>query len=113
MRPKDIEGKIRKTKVGCGGLYMTIGFKEGKPWELFLNGSKLGGCRASQEGLSRLVSLCFRKGIEIEDIIDQLELIKCPAASRAKARLDNEKEIQDFPTSCPDAVAKFLSSLKS
>ena len=110
-RPKDLEGKTRKIKVGCGTLYLTVNFHDKKPVELFLNGSKLGGCRANQEGLSRLVSLAFKTGTSVADVIDQLELIKCPACTRAKAKLDNEKEVQDFPTSCSDAVAKFLKSI--
>lgn len=109
-RPDIIDGHIQKIKTGCGTLFITVGKVEGKISELFLNGSKLGGCRANQEGLSRLVSLALRTGTDIKDIIDQLELIKCPACTRVKAKLDNEKEIKDFPCSCPDAVSKVLKA---
>ena len=112
MRPKDLDGKTRKIKVGCGTLYLTVNFNNKKPVELFLNGSKLGGCRANQEGLSRLVSLAFKTGTDVSEVIDQLELIKCPACTRAKAKLNDEKEVKDYPTSCPDAVAKFLKTFE-
>jgi len=106
-RPKVLEGKTAKLKVGCGSLFLTLNLKDGQPFEIFLSGSKLGGCKSNQEGLGRLITLLFRKGATIDEIKDTLELIKCPACSAAKAKLEPEEK-KDFPTSCPDAVAKFL-----
>lgn len=108
-RPEILSGKTTKIKVGCGSLFITLNFGENKtPFEIFLNGSKLGGCRANQEAISRLVTLCFQNNVSIEAIIDQLELIKCPSCTRAKAKLNSQEEIRNFPTSCGDAVAKLL-----
>jgi hypothetical protein len=70
-----------------------------------------GNCRANQEGIGRLLSLAFRHDIPIEEIIDQLQLIICPACTRAKAKLADPDKIKVFPTSCPDAVAKFLQTI--
>ena len=108
MRPEILPGNTKKFIVGCGSLYIAINKNEGKLYEVFQNGSKLGGCRANQEGVSRLVSLCLRKGIDPEEIIDQLSLIKCPVCSSAKAKLETQEQKRNFPTSCPDAVAKML-----
>ena len=110
-RPKRIDGHIEKVKVGCGTLFLTVGMHKGKVNEIFLNGSKLGGCRANQEGLGRLLSLACRHEIPIEEIIDQMQLIICPACTRAKAKLSDQDSIREFPTSCPDAVAKALTSI--
>jgi len=110
-RPKRIDGHIEKVKVGCGTLFLTVGINKGKISEIFLNGSKLGGCRANQEGLGRLLSLACRHEIPIEEIIDQMQLIICPACTRAKAKLNDPEKIKEFPTSCPDAVAKALTSI--
>ena len=110
-RPKRIDGHIEKVKVGCGTLFLTVGVNKGKISEIFLNGSKLGGCRANQEGLGRLLSLACRHEIPIEEIIDQMQLIICPACTRAKAKLADQDKIREFPTSCPDAVAKALTSI--
>jgi TSCPD domain len=110
-RPDLIDGHIKKVKVGCGTLFIPIGIEKGKITEIFLNGSKLGGCRANQEGIGRLLSLAFRHDIPIEEIIDQLQLIVCPACTRVKAKLSDPEKIRDFPTSCPDAVAKLLQTV--
>ncbi len=108
-RPEIVDGKTGKIDVGCGSLYLTLNFVNNKPFELFLNGSKLGGCRANQESISRLTTLLFKRECPIEEIIDQLELIKCPACTRVKAKMDKSEDIKNFPTSCGDGVAKFLN----
>lgn len=110
-RPKRIDGSIEKVKVGCGTLFITVGFDKGKISEIFLNGSKLGGCRANQECIGRVLSLAFRHEIPIEEVIDQIEMIVCPACTRAKAKLTDPEKIKEFPTSCGDAVAKVLKSM--
>jgi ribonucleoside-diphosphate reductase alpha chain len=109
-RPQIVDGKTKKAVIGCGTLYLTLNFVNGKPFELFLNGSKMGGCRANQESISRLATLAMKHDIPTAEIIDQLSLIKCPACTRAKAKL-NQEEMADFPTSCGDAVAKFLKEV--
>lgn len=111
-RPDIVDGKSTKMKVGCGNLYISVNFNDdGKPFEVFLNGSKLGGCRANQEGLSRLATLCLKHDVPLEEVMDQLQLIVCPACTRAKAKLTDQEAVKVFPTSCPDAVAKALDKL--
>lgn len=106
-----LDGGIKKVKVGCGTLFIAVGYNRGKIHEIFLNGSKLGGCRANQESIGRILSLAFRYEIPLEEIIDQLALISCPACTRAKAKLDDAEKVKNFPTSCGDAVAKLLRQL--
>jgi len=110
-RPELIDGVTKKVKVGCGTLFITVGYDGAKVTEVFLNGSKLGGCRANQECIGRLLSLAFRHNIPLTEVIDQMELIVCPACTRAKAKLTDPKRIKEFPTSCGDAVAKLLKQL--
>jgi hypothetical protein len=110
-RPEILDGSIKKVKVGCGALFITVGFNQGKIYEIFLNGSKLGGCRANQESIGRILSLAFRYEIPTAEIIDQLALISCPACTRAKAKLNDSEQIKNAPTSCGDAVAKVLKQL--
>lgn len=110
-RPEMLDGGIKKVKVGCGTLFLTVGYHKGKLHEIFLNGSKLGGCRASQESTGRLLSLAFKYEIPLAEIIDQLALISCPACTRAKAKLEDVEKIKNFPTSCADAVAKLIRQL--
>jgi ribonucleoside-diphosphate reductase alpha chain len=100
-RPEVTIGTTTKVTTGCGNLYVTINVdEEGKPFELFTQMGKAGGCAASQlEAIGRLVSLGFRSGIEIKSIIEQLRNIRCPSPSWEKGQ-------RIF--SCADAIARIV-----
>lgn len=100
-RPEVICGTTTKVATGCGNLYVTINIDEqGKPFELFTQMGKAGGCAASQlEAIGRLVSLGFRSGIEVKSIIEQLRNIRCPSPSWEKGQ-------RIF--SCADAIARVV-----
>jgi ribonucleoside-diphosphate reductase alpha chain len=100
-RPEVISGTTTKVSTGCGNLYVTINVDEsGKPFELFTQMGKAGGCAASQlEAIGRLVSLGFRSGIEVKAIIEQLRNIRCPSPSWEKGQ-------RIF--SCADAIARVI-----
>ena len=100
-RPEVINGTTTKVATGCGNLYVTINRDEqGRPFELFTQMGKAGGCAASQlEAVGRLVSLAFRSGIEVKVIIEQLRNIRCPSPSWEKGQ-------RIF--SCADAIARVV-----
>jgi len=100
-RPEVIVGTTTKVATGCGNLYVTINLDEdGKPFELFTQMGKAGGCAASQlEAIGRLVSLAFRAGVEVKSIIEQLRNIRCPSPSWEKGQ-------RIF--SCADAIARVI-----
>ncbi|MFA4889373.1 MAG: LAGLIDADG family homing endonuclease, partial [Candidatus Omnitrophota bacterium] len=100
-RPEVIIGTTTKVSTGCGNLYVTINVdEEGRPFELFTQMGKAGGCAASQlEAIGRLVSLGFRSGIEVKAIIEQLRNIRCPSPSWEKGQ-------RIF--SCADAIARVV-----
>jgi ribonucleoside-diphosphate reductase alpha chain len=100
-RPEVIIGTTTKVATGCGNLYVTINVdEEGRPFELFTQMGKAGGCAASQlEAIGRLVSLGFRSGIEVKSIIEQLRNIRCPSPSWEKGQ-------RIF--SCADAIARVI-----
>ncbi len=100
-RPEVIIGTTTKVSTGCGNLYVTINIDEdGKPFELFTQMGKAGGCAASQlEATGRLVSLAFRANIEVKSIIEQLRNIRCPSPSWEKGQ-------RIF--SCADAIARVI-----
>jgi ribonucleoside-diphosphate reductase alpha chain len=100
-RPEVITGTTTKVATGCGNLYVTINRdEEGRPFELFTQMGKAGGCAASQlEAVGRLVSLAFRTGIEVKAIIEQLRNIRCPSPSWEKGQ-------RIF--SCADAIARVI-----
>jgi ribonucleoside-diphosphate reductase alpha chain len=102
-RPSVIRGMTRLMKTGCGNLYVTVNEDEnGKPFEVFTNIGKAGGCASSQaEAIGRLISLSLRSGIEPEELVKQLKGISCHQPSwYEEGRL----------LSCSDAIAKALES---
>ncbi len=72
-------GVTRKIKTGCGNLYVTINEdEEGRPFEIFTQIGKAGGCVASQcEAIGRMASLVLRSGIQPEEIVKQTRGISC------------------------------------
>jgi len=74
-----IHGSTRKIRTGCGNLYVTVNEDaDGRPFEIFNQIGKAGGCAASQsEAIGRLVSLAFRSNIEPVDVVRQLKGISC------------------------------------
>ena len=99
-RKHKLSGATYKIKTGCGNLYVTVNENDKWPFEVFATMGKAGGCAASQiEAIGRLISLGFRNGVKIEDVIRQLHGISCHSAIIA----ENEKVL-----SCADAIAKIL-----
>lgn len=100
-RPVVTMGTTTKVTTGCGNLYITINIDEnGKPFEIFTQMGKAGGCAASQlEALGRLLSLALRSGQDISSVVEQLAGIRCPSPAW-------EKGGRIF--SCADAIAKVI-----
>jgi ribonucleoside-diphosphate reductase alpha chain len=107
-RPRVTAGSTERVSTGCGNLYVTVNRDEHGICEVFSTLGKTGGCASAQlEGLSRLISLSLRSGIEIASIVEQLRGIRCPSivwegghavlscADAIAAVL--EKEIQEVP----------------
>ncbi|MGB9847483.1 MAG: hypothetical protein ACPLRH_08255, partial [Desulfotomaculales bacterium] len=105
-RPVETFGRTRKVDTGCGKMYVTTNFHpETKELvEVFLTTGSGGGCTIMTEAVSRLVSLCIRTGVAVEDIVDQLcSTHTCPAFSRSWHQLTGR--------SCPDVVGKVLKNV--
>ncbi|MBS3816118.1 MAG: ribonucleoside reductase class II [Candidatus Thermoplasmatota archaeon] len=99
-RPSAIEGTTQKINTGYGGLYVTINEDEYGLFEVFSQIGRAGGFTQSfTESLARMISLCLRSGIPLEEIIEQLEGIRSPEI----AYEEGEKIL-----SIPDAMAKAL-----
>lgn len=101
-RPKVLKGWTYQMQTGCGPLYVTVNQDSTGLFELFTTMGKAGGCAASQsEAIGRLVSLCWRSGIQARQVIKQLQGISCHSPSGF-----GENKI----LSCADAVAKAIQS---
>ena len=98
-RPRSLFGATYKVQSGCGKLYVTINEQNGVPYEIFIQSGGTGGCEAGNQALGRSISLSLRNGVNIRDIIKNLNKVKCPAAL---------KVIKSEGKSCSDIVGKLL-----
>ena len=73
QRP-DVEGFTQKVQTGLGVLYLTVNEVDGQPFEVFATIGKSGrSITAKAEAIGRLVSLCFRSGVAVRDVVAQLK----------------------------------------
>lgn len=91
-------------KCACGTLYITCNRDQyGNLVEIFTHTSKGGICQANMNAVTRLISLNLRSGVKIDEIIDQIKGINCPACATCKA-----KGIKVDGISCPDIISKTI-----
>ena len=106
----DVIGRKRKLMTGCGTLHCEAFFdpKTGKLLETYLSKGSTGGCNNFMVGLSRMISLSARAGVDIDKIIDQLNSTGvCPSyAVRRATQKDTSKG-----SCCPMAVGNALRDM--
>lgn len=84
----NVIGKKRKLVTGCGSLHCMAFFdpETGALLETYLSKGSTGGCNNFMIGLSRMISISARAGIDIYTIIDQLNSTgNCPSYSVRRA----------------------------
>ncbi|MFQ5712156.1 MAG: vitamin B12-dependent ribonucleotide reductase [Candidatus Geothermarchaeales archaeon] len=99
-RPEITVGATLKMRTSCGNLYVTVNEDREGLFEVFARLGKSGGCLASYtEAIGRLVSLAFRTGVDVSEVIDQLRSIRCPSPMMVRG---------GQILSCSDAIGKAL-----
>jgi ribonucleoside-diphosphate reductase alpha chain len=100
VRPEKTKGFTFLMHTGCGKMYVTINEDDTGMCEVFTQLGKSGGCTSSQaEAISRLISLAMRSGVDYNEIISQLNGIRCPSPTFANGGV---------VLSCADAIAKAM-----
>lgn len=98
-RPDITQGMTKKYTIGsCGKLYVTVNSDEHGLCEIFTNTGEE-GCAALTEAVGRLLSISIRAGMDLAEIKNQVEGIRCITC------------IADPKThvlSCPDAIGKAI-----
>jgi len=90
-----LESQTICIKTGCGNLYTTVAFKDGKPIKVFVRMGKAGGCAAAQcEAISKLLARALELGDTVEGLSDLLKGISCFSGAGH--------------CSCPDAIAQCI-----
>jgi ribonucleoside-diphosphate reductase alpha chain len=106
----DAIGKKRKLNTGCGSLHCTAFFDpiDGTLLETYLSKGSSGGCNNFMIGLSRMISLATRAGVDIDSIVDQLNSSgACPSyAVRQATKHDTSKG-----ACCPMAVGNVIKEM--
>lgn len=100
-------GKKRTLRTGCGTLHCEAFFDPdtGQLLETYFSKGSSGGCNQFMIGLSRMISLCARGGVDIYSIVDQLKSSgTCP--SYAVRRAVNKDT--SLGSSCPVAIGNAL-----
>lgn len=100
-------GKKRKLMTGCGSLHCLALFdpNTGALVEAYLSKGSTGGCNNFMVGLSRMISICARGGIDIYTIVDQLNSSgSCPSYAVRRAT----KKDTSPGACCPMAVGNAL-----
>jgi hypothetical protein len=102
------KGYTIKEPIGCGRAYVTVNWNNGDetPIEVFATNGKKGGCSASLMALCRQLSLELKHGIPIDEILDQLDAVKCSSARVAMATDVELKKSGNY--SCARAVANAI-----
>ena len=102
-RPQKLTGETTRKETPLGNLFVTLNKTEEKPFEVFAQIGKAGSdVVAFTEALARLISLALRCGVQVEDIISQLEGI---GGGRPVGFGPNRV------LSVPDAIGKALKEL--
>lgn len=100
-------GRKRTLQTGCGTLHCEAFFDpdDGNLLETYFSKGSSGGCGQFMVGLSRMISLAARGGVDIYSIVDQLKSSgTCPSyAVRNAIKHDTSKG-----SSCPVAIGNAL-----
>lgn len=108
IKPSDsFIGKKRTLHTGCGTLHCEAFFdpETFQLREVYLSKGSTGGCNNFMIGLSRMISIAARGGIDIYDIVDQLRSAgTCPSYAVRKATKGDVSK----GSSCPVAVGNAL-----
>jgi len=100
-RPALLAGRTVRVHTGCGYMYVIL---NGTPvFEVFAALGKSGSCARTQlEALTRMVTLALKYGVPADEIVSELENLKCP-----NPVWENGAQV----TSCADGIAKTVKEV--
>jgi len=107
-RGRVASGKTFKFRMGCGTLFVTVNQDEHGLCEVFANLGTAGGCPSQSEATCRAVSVALRAGVDPQELVDQLQRIRCLSTAAAR-KSDQGVDV----LSCPDAIARAIEEAMS
>lgn len=112
----DLIGKKRKIQTGCGSLHVLAFFDpiDGNLQEVYFNKGSTGGCANFMTGLSRMVSLLCRAGVDIMTIKDQLDSTGvCPSYATRRATHHDTSKGSCCPMAIGNALVEMYNDMQS
>ncbi len=112
----DLIGKKRKIQTGCGSLHVLAFFDpiDGNLQEVYFNKGSTGGCANFMTGLSRMVSLLCRAGVDIMAIKDQLDSTGvCPSYATRKATHHDTSKGSCCPMAIGNALVEMYNEMQA
>lgn len=112
----DLIGKKRKIQTGCGSLHVLAFFDpiDGNLQEVYFNKGSTGGCANFMTGLSRMVSLLCRAGVDIMTIKDQLDSTGvCPSYATRRATNHDTSKGSCCPMAIGNALVEMYNEMQS
>lgn len=112
----DLIGKKRKINSGCGSIHVLAFFDpmDGSLQEVYFNKGSTGGCGNSLVGLSRMISLLCRAGVDIIAIKDQLDSTGvCPSYATRKATHHDTSKGSCCPMAIGNALVEMYNEMQS
>ena len=112
----DLIGKKRKIQTGCGSLHVLAFFDpiDGNLQEVYFNKGSTGGCANFMTGLSRMVSLLCRAGVDIMTIKDQLDSTGvCPSYATRKATHHDTSKGSCCPMAIGNALVEMYNEMQN
>nr|DAU29743.1 MAG TPA: ribonucleoside-diphosphate reductase, adenosylcobalamin-dependent [Caudoviricetes sp.] len=112
----DLIGKKRKIQTGCGSLHVLAFFDpiDGNLQEVYFNKGSTGGCANFMTGLSRMVSLLCRAGVDIMTIKDQLDSTGvCPSYATRRATHHDTSKGSCCPMAIGNALVEMYNEMQS
>ena len=112
----DVVGKKRKLITGCGSLHCIALFDPhtGALLETYLSKGSTGGCNNLMIGLSRMISISARGGIDLYTIIDQLNSTgSCPSYTVRRATTKDTSKGSCCPMAVGNALLDMYNEVKA
>ena len=109
-------GKKRTLITGCGSLHCVSLFDPvtGDLLETYLSKGSTGGCNNFMIGLSRMISLSARGGVDIYSIVDQLKSSgTCPSYAVRRATKKDTSKGSCCPVAIGNALIEMYKELQS
>ena len=111
----NVIGKKRKLITGCGSLHCMAFFdpQTGALLETYLSKGSTGGCNNFMIGLSRMISISARAGIDIYTIVDQLNSTgNCPSYSVRRATRGDTSRGSCCPMTVGNALLEMFDEVQ-